>query len=171
MTVRVVSLKFILNGTLNCAASIGIVISAFTMHSFKRVVRRHDREAILQHPTVWNPLYQADHVARRAMNAGHRVQRSRSPVSLRSRHQIVSDPFRDGAYEARSSTSSASFIHHHTPGESPPSSLRSSSRDHESNSERIAYTPEHSVVEVDLAIVALRSKELRIFSPKSETRD
>lgn len=48
-----------------------------TMHSFDRVVRRHEQEAILQHPSTWDPMYRAELEASRAL----RQDRARRVVS------------------------------------------------------------------------------------------
>ncbi|KAJ3554697.1 hypothetical protein NM688_g2969 [Phlebia brevispora] len=73
------------------------VVSLFTMHSFSRVVRRHEHEAILQHPTAWDPVYRAELEASRAFNGGRRG-RMYSPVSVASRRPKRTrppDPFED----------------------------------------------------------------------------
>lgn len=38
-----------------------------TMHSFDRVVRRHEQEALLQHPSAWEPFCRAERQASRAL--------------------------------------------------------------------------------------------------------
>lgn len=54
---------------------VGAVISILNIHSFGRVVRRHEREAILQHPSAWDPRsYDASDVLH--------VGRPRQPRSL-----------------------------------------------------------------------------------------
>ena len=40
--------------------STGVVISLCTMHSFSRVVRRHELESVLQHPAAWDRMLRAD---------------------------------------------------------------------------------------------------------------
>ncbi|OBZ79409.1 hypothetical protein A0H81_00652 [Grifola frondosa] len=60
-----------------------VVISSFTMHSFARVVRRHEREAILAHPTAWDPIYRAELEAAKAFRNKH-ARRAWSPVSVAS---------------------------------------------------------------------------------------
>ena len=68
------------------------------MHSFGRVVRRHDREAILQNPTAWDPIYRAELEAARAFRKGRLSRRAYSPVSIssrRPRYTTASDPFED----------------------------------------------------------------------------
>lgn len=37
-----------------------LIISFLVIHSFGRVVRRHEREALLQHPSAWDPMYRAE---------------------------------------------------------------------------------------------------------------
>ncbi|PCH33531.1 hypothetical protein WOLCODRAFT_160144 [Wolfiporia cocos MD-104 SS10] len=37
-----------------------VVITLFTMHSFERVVRRHEFEAVLQHPSAWDRMLRTD---------------------------------------------------------------------------------------------------------------
>jgi hypothetical protein len=89
-------------------------VSSFTMQSFKRVVRRHDREAILQHPTAWDSVYRANQAARRVTNRDYRARSSHSPVDVAPRHRtrsILDDPFEDSRYEVQSTTSSTSLIH------------------------------------------------------------
>ncbi|KAL4243540.1 hypothetical protein ABKN59_001109 [Abortiporus biennis] len=81
-----------------------MIVSFFTMQSFSRVVRRHDREAILQHPSAWDPIYRAELEASRAFHQGN-SRRPLSPISVVSRQQrrrddttsITRDPFQDHA--------------------------------------------------------------------------
>lgn len=79
------------------------------MHSFRRVVRRHERETILQHPAAWDPLYRAQLEAARAFNNGSRSRRDYSPISFTSsrptQRRPTSDPFEDFVLD----TSSARF--------------------------------------------------------------
>ena len=91
----------------------GLVLSAFTMQSSKRVVRRLDRDTILQHPAAWNSMYQAGLAARRTLDINQRAHRndSSSGVTSRTPPRIVSDPFEDFQYDSRSTTSSSSLIH------------------------------------------------------------
>lgn len=68
----------------------------FTLQSFGRVIRRHERDAILQHPAAWDPLYRAELQASRAFAKG-RSGRGISPVSVVSRvpRRPLRDPFED----------------------------------------------------------------------------
>lgn len=64
---------------------IGTVISLLSIHSFGRVVHRHEIEAMLQHPWSWEPSFQTD---QRKVNT---LQQSKSrrpwspPLSITSR--------------------------------------------------------------------------------------
>ncbi|KAF7791960.1 hypothetical protein EIP86_002986 [Pleurotus ostreatoroseus] len=76
------------------------VVSLFTMHSFSRVVRRHEHEAILQHPSAWDPIYRAELEAARAFKSSSRARPAYSPVSVMSRRPtrrgpLPTDPFED----------------------------------------------------------------------------
>lgn len=62
----------------------GFIVSALTMHSFSRVVRRHEREAILQHPSAWDPTYRAEQEVARTFQRGRHARRGLSPVSAAS---------------------------------------------------------------------------------------
>lgn len=68
------------------------------MKSFGRVVRRHEREAILQHPSAWDPVYRAELEASHAFARG-RSRRAYSPISVVSRvprrAHTIADPFED----------------------------------------------------------------------------
>ncbi|KIP12582.1 hypothetical protein PHLGIDRAFT_262280 [Phlebiopsis gigantea 11061_1 CR5-6] len=83
-----------------------LLLSIFTMHSFRRVLRRHERDAILQHPAAWDPLYRAELEVARILNK----RRVYSPVSTIAPDFTIqsrppSDPFEDFIL----STSSASL--------------------------------------------------------------
>jgi hypothetical protein len=78
------------------------IISLLSVHSFGRVVRRHEREEILQHPSAWNSAVRGERVMREA----HRQSgpgRPLSPVSVASRtrqrapslNQEPENPFAD----------------------------------------------------------------------------
>lgn len=59
-------------------------MSLLVIHNFGRVVARHEREAILQHPSAWDPMRKAD----RAINTTSRLggpPRAWSPVSIPTR--------------------------------------------------------------------------------------
>jgi len=78
-----------------------MVVSFCTMQSFSRVVRRHEREAILSHPSAWDPMYRAELEAARAFHHGN-PRRPLSPISVMSRQplrrddqSIAKDPFLD----------------------------------------------------------------------------
>lgn len=75
----------------------GLFVSGFTMHSFSRVVRRHEREALLQHPAAWDPVYRAGLEASRAFRQSQHPRRPVSPISVASRssRRRTSDPFAD----------------------------------------------------------------------------
>lgn len=57
----------------------GIVTAMLTMHSFDRVVRRHEQEAILQQPATWDPIYRAELEASRAVRQD-RARRANSTI-------------------------------------------------------------------------------------------
>ncbi|KAF7436959.1 hypothetical protein PC9H_003793 [Pleurotus ostreatus] len=59
------------------------VISALAIHSFGRVVRRNERDAILQHPTTWDSALSADKATAEAYCRG-RCRRPWTPVSVAS---------------------------------------------------------------------------------------
>jgi len=67
-----------------------ILISVFTMHSFSRVVRRHELEAVLQHPSAWERILRSEPDDTRVFFE-KRPRRSKSPKAsgsqLRSRHK------------------------------------------------------------------------------------
>lgn len=75
-----------------------IFISAFTMHSFSRVVRRHEREAILQSAAVWNPVYRAESRSRRVVPPRKNTDNPFSRADVTPKPQPparLSDPFAD----------------------------------------------------------------------------
>ncbi|KZT06840.1 uncharacterized protein LAESUDRAFT_139295 [Laetiporus sulphureus 93-53] len=74
------------------------IVSAFTMHSFRRVVRRHEVEAILQHPAAWERMLRTETDCAEIFEK--RARRSRpsreKPIShLHSRHREGIDPLDD----------------------------------------------------------------------------
>ncbi|KAI0348654.1 hypothetical protein BDW22DRAFT_112554 [Trametopsis cervina] len=75
-----------------------LLLSIFSMGSFGRVVRRHERDALLQHPAAWDLMYRAELEASRAFASG-RTRRPYSPISVVSRtpHRAptFSNPFSD----------------------------------------------------------------------------
>ncbi|CAL1696081.1 unnamed protein product [Somion occarium] len=77
-----------------------VIVSAFTMNSFSRVVRRHEREAVLQHPSAWDPMYRAELEASRVFQQGlsRRTFSSVSVISRRPRRRdwsSSSGPYQD----------------------------------------------------------------------------
>jgi hypothetical protein len=67
-------------------ASPGAVISVLAVHSFGRVIHRHEIEAMMEHPWSWDHSFQGD---RRALEPAHRRRSSSlwSPkISITSRH-------------------------------------------------------------------------------------
>jgi hypothetical protein len=85
------------------------------MHSFSRVVRRNEREAILREPSAWNPLYDGDGMRPKAFTPRRTPFSAREPSVLpdaqRKRYTRFeepvrgargtneeSDPFSDSAY-------------------------------------------------------------------------
>lgn len=97
-------------------------MSVFTMHSFGRVVRRHEREAILQHPSAWDPMYRAELEASRAFRQGN-MRRPFSPISTISRRPLRrnnsehENPFQDSPGN-RSIAPSSTYSF--TPDNEPP---------------------------------------------------
>ncbi len=80
------------------------------MHSFDRVVRRHEKEAILQHPSAWDPLYRAELEASRAFQRGQHAGRAYSPISVVSRRVprgAPKDPFEDPRLHINTTTVTA----------------------------------------------------------------
>jgi hypothetical protein len=57
----------------------GILLSVTTLCSFRRVVRRHDRDAFLQQPAAWDRVQRAER-AIADLYHGDRSQRTRSPI-------------------------------------------------------------------------------------------
>lgn len=82
---------------LTCDYMLGLLLSLCTLGSFGEVVRRHERDAILQHPAAWDPVYRAELEASRAFSG--RNGRSYSPVSVCSRvpprAPLFTNPFAD----------------------------------------------------------------------------
>ncbi|KAH8100620.1 hypothetical protein BXZ70DRAFT_938071 [Cristinia sonorae] len=66
------------------------IASLFTMHSFDRVVRRHEQEALLQHPSTWDPIYRAEMEATRALRQD-RARRAASTAPPSPRRLAWSD--------------------------------------------------------------------------------
>lgn len=48
----------------------GAILSLLVVHSFGRVVARHEREALLQHPSAWDPLYYVEKVTNGEVRPG-----------------------------------------------------------------------------------------------------
>jgi len=69
------------------------IISILVIHSFGRVVRRHEKEALLQHPSTWWPERHRSPYSRRAF--------SRSQLRVR----VPEDPFSDARGIRESTTS------------------------------------------------------------------
>ncbi|KAL5534455.1 hypothetical protein ACEPAG_917 [Sanghuangporus baumii] len=46
------------------------ILSLLVMQSFRRVVQRHEREALLQHPSTWDPLYHVEKVTNGEVRQG-----------------------------------------------------------------------------------------------------
>ncbi|KAG2061993.1 hypothetical protein BDR06DRAFT_1016013 [Suillus hirtellus] len=69
------------------------LISCLVMHSFGRVIRRHDNEALLQQPNVWHRSFRTD-CSTAEISAEGRVRSSRSSVArsfqVRTRHYPTS---------------------------------------------------------------------------------
>lgn len=65
-----------------------MILSILTVHSFDRVLRRHEREALLHHPSTWDPVYRAELEASRAFPRDRRSRRAYSPVSVASRRPL-----------------------------------------------------------------------------------
>ncbi|CCM00912.1 uncharacterized protein FIBRA_02958 [Fibroporia radiculosa] len=81
-----------------------VIISLFTMHSFRRVVRRHELEAVLQHPSAWDRILHSDPDYTNVFFA-RRSRRSKSPQE-HAGAQLYSR--RSGAPSMQSETSSCS---------------------------------------------------------------
>ena len=58
---------------------LGALAAMLTMHSFGRVVRRHEQEAILQHPSTWDMVYRAELEASKALRQD-RARRANSTI-------------------------------------------------------------------------------------------
>lgn len=67
------------------------------MHSFSRVVRRHEREEILQSAAAWNPGYRAEAKAGRISGRNRHANHPPSHVAdtQHRRERAMSDPFAD----------------------------------------------------------------------------
>ncbi|TCD66368.1 hypothetical protein EIP91_001417 [Steccherinum ochraceum] len=55
------------------------IAAILTMHSFERVIRRHEQEAILQHPSTWDPVFKAELEASKALRQD-RARRAASTI-------------------------------------------------------------------------------------------
>lgn len=92
------------------------------MQSFSRVVRRHEREALLQHPDAWASLRRAELAVSRSLsprrNPVESFEDSR-PVFASRRSSRVSDPFEDfrvnSAWSGTGSRSSISVVSEEAP--------------------------------------------------------
>ncbi|KII93201.1 hypothetical protein PLICRDRAFT_35385 [Plicaturopsis crispa FD-325 SS-3] len=60
-----------------------IIISVFAMHSFSRVIRRHEHDALLQHPSAWNNV-PPPRLSEKAHPQEGRLRGLRSPMSIGS---------------------------------------------------------------------------------------
>lgn len=131
------------------------------MHSFSRVVRRHEHEAILQNPAAWDPIYRAELEASRAFHNGLRSRRGYSPVSATisrrpTQRRPPSDPFEDFQLDTGSSSLPPSLLHDdeleelrsNMPGRSRHASFVSDASEH------LSYE-EPSTLEVDLTALPL----------------
>ncbi|EKM60962.1 uncharacterized protein PHACADRAFT_247208 [Phanerochaete carnosa HHB-10118-sp] len=67
------------------------------MQSFRRVVRNHEREALLQSAAAWSPIYRAGSKAHRIIDRHRFPDRPLSPVAIvpYRRDRALSDPFAD----------------------------------------------------------------------------
>ncbi|KAI0079570.1 hypothetical protein K474DRAFT_1617326 [Panus rudis PR-1116 ss-1] len=96
------------------------IVSIFTMDSFGRVYRRHEKEAILQHPSAWDPIYRAELEASRAFNQG-RPRRAYSPVSVISRHPRLQEWTGAGLMGGHELPPKRPSLSHMTSSSRPPS--------------------------------------------------
>lgn len=70
----------------------GAILSLLVIHSFGRVVARHEREALLQHPSAWDPLYYVE----KATNGSIRRALSSASVASNPRRNLKTvDPLYD----------------------------------------------------------------------------
>ncbi|KAH7931145.1 hypothetical protein BV22DRAFT_999103 [Leucogyrophana mollusca] len=111
----VVSVVLVLVGVnsetyINTSAWIGLdwaVMSCLAMHSFGRVIRRHENEALLQHPNAWcHSIYTDRSTAELLRDRRSRLPRSSGGMSSRlrtrrvvpaSRHDDLSDSINDSS--------------------------------------------------------------------------
>lgn len=130
------------------------------MHSFHRVLRRHEREAILQHPAAWDPLYRAELEVARILNK----RRPYSPVSavaprFTTQSRPPSNPFEDFVLNTSSTSlrsapkSDSSSELSLSPSSRHPPQSRSSISTSSVSSEPISYEepPGPRTHEVDLS--------------------
>lgn len=80
------------------------MLSLTVMNSFARVIQRHEREALLQHPSAWDPLYHVEKATngdvRRALSTASVAS---NPYRARSTIEVLDDE--DGPdYERHSRT-------------------------------------------------------------------
>ena len=68
------------------------------MHSFSRVVRRNEREAVLREPSAWNPLYDGDGMRPKAFTPKRTPFGAREPSVMRDvqrkRYTRLEEPVR-----------------------------------------------------------------------------
>ncbi|KAF8898592.1 hypothetical protein BD779DRAFT_1666412 [Infundibulicybe gibba] len=69
-------------------ASNWAIISLLAIHSFGRVVRRHERDALLQHPSTWDALVRAGHATPNAPQRGRLQSTNRLQTGALSRIRI-----------------------------------------------------------------------------------
>ena len=136
------------------------------MHSFGRVVRRHEREALLQHPSAWGPVYRADLQVSQALRSNQQPHRALSPLGVRSfrprAQSQSSDPFADFVPVADVSRP-VTFGSEDFPREGGPPGLPTLSRSRQGSSSSMASssatTESVSSPEVDLAALPLYNGE------------
>lgn len=79
-----------------------VIISLFTMHSFSRVIRRHELESVLQHPAAWDRMLRTDgDYSKVFYGSGQRRTRSSRNSSSPSCPRIQSNRPSDGVTSFR----------------------------------------------------------------------
>ena len=62
---------------------IGAILSLLVVHSFGRVVARNEREAQIQHPSAWDPIFKVQEATSSGISGSH-LQRAWSSISVAS---------------------------------------------------------------------------------------
>ncbi|KAH9946797.1 hypothetical protein B0H21DRAFT_741818 [Amylocystis lapponica] len=86
-----------------------LLVSVFTVHSFDRVVRRHEHEALLKHPSTWDASHRAELEASKALRE-KRARRPASTISVVSEWRPQPRDSRNNSSESFRTDSDSSFV-------------------------------------------------------------